>query len=98
MIRSLLLGALLCTTLPAQAGTVIAEPFARVYCQAMDAGLGEEEAIAAGVSVALITGNHWHYVRANGKTYQSDVVAAVRLSMRLCPQHFPSLSPTTPST
>ena len=97
MIRPLLLSALLCATLPVQAGTVIAEPFARAYCQAMDAGLGEEQAIAAGVSVALITGNHWHYVTANGKTYQSDVVAAVRLSMRICPQHFPSLSTSIPS-
>ena len=92
MIRQLLLIAALCASCapsPVHAGTVIGEVFAKTYCSLKDSGVSEADAIAAGVSAATVPGNTWRYVTAGGKTYQSDVVLAVRLSMLLCPQHFP---------
>lgn len=98
MIRQLLITALLCASCapaPAHAGTVIGEVFAKIYCSLKDAGVSEADAIAAGVSAATVPGNAWRYVTVNGKTYQSDVVLAVRLSLALCPQHFPPSQAST---
>lgn len=99
MTRTLLLAFLLLgLPLPAPAATVLPETFAKAFCQARDAGISQDAAIADGVSVALIPGDHWRYLTVNGKTHQSDVVAAIRAAALLCPHHFPAFLTTPPSS
>lgn len=86
----LIAAALLVTTAPTKAGTILPHLFAERYCTLRSLGASTDDAMAAAMKQALIPGDDWIYVTRFGRQERSDVVEATNVLLRRCPEYAPS--------
>lgn len=77
---------LLATAIPAQASTILPHLYAKTFCDLRAMGVSKDDAMAAAIRAAVISGDDWTYITIGGKRYQSDTVMAIRKAFDLCPE------------
>ena len=80
--------ALLLLPLSVQAGEILPNLYARVYCESRAMGMTDEQARIQAVDESYITTGDPMTVTVNGTKTTTDVVAAVRTVVKRCPQYF----------
>ena len=74
--------------LPSQAGQILPNLYARVFCESMAMGMTADEARTQAVSESYISSGNPMPVTIKGTKTTTDVVAAARTAIKRCPQYF----------
>ena len=80
--------ALLLLPLSLQAGEILPNLYARVYCESRAMGMDDAQARRQAVSESYISTGNPMTVTINGTETTTDVVAAARTVVNRCPQYF----------
>ena len=80
--------ALLLLPLSVQAGEILPNLYARVYCESRAMGMADDQARRQAVSESYISTGNPMTVTINGIETTTDVVAAARTVIKRCPQYF----------
>ena len=81
-------GALLLLPLPVQAGQILPNLYAKVYCESMAMGMAADQARIQAVSESYISAGNPMPVTVQGTKTTTDIVAAARTALKRCPQYF----------
>ena len=79
--------ALLLLPLSVQAGELLPNTYARVYCESRAMGMSEDSSIRQAVSESYISIGDGLPVTVHGVETTTDVVAAMREARKRCPQY-----------
>ena len=74
--------------LPAQAGQILPNLYARAYCESRAIGMTVTAAMTQATDESYISSGNPQQVDFNGTTTTTDVVAAIRAAYKRCPQYF----------
>ena len=81
-------GAFLLLPFPLQAGQILPNLYAQVYCESMALGMTADQARIQAVAESYISSGNPRTVTIQGTTTTTDIVAAARTAMKQCPQYF----------
>jgi len=79
--------ALIALPLSVQAGELLPNLYARTFCESRAMGMTIEQARRQAVSESYISSGNPMTVTINGTETTTDVVAAVRTTIKRCPQY-----------
>lgn len=87
--KNVLIGAaaLLALPLSVQAGELLPNTYARVYCESRAMGMSENASVRQAVSESYISTSDGLPVTVHGVETTTDVVAAIREARKRCPQY-----------
>ena len=74
--------------LSVSAGQLLPNLYAQTYCDSRDMGMSADNARKQAVDESYISSGNPRKVTYNGVKTTTDVVAAIRKTMKLCPQYF----------
>ena len=85
--KKLLLATLAITAIaiPAQAGVLLPNLFAREFCSMRSMGVSEDEAMTVATRASIVSGEAVK-VTIDGEQYDADVLQALRAANERCPQ------------
>jgi hypothetical protein len=79
--------ALIALPLSVQAGQLLPNLYAKVYCESRAMGMSEEASVTQAVSESYISRGNGISVTVHGVKTTTDVVAAMREARNRCPQY-----------
>ena len=87
--KNILIGAAALIALPfsVQAGVLLPNTYARVYCESRAMGMSADSATSQAVSESYISSGEGLPVTIHGVETTTDVVAAIREARKRCPQY-----------
>ena len=87
--KNVFLGAVALIALPlsVQAGQLLPNLYAKVYCQSRAMGMSEEASVRQAVSESYISSGSGLDVTVHGVETSTDVVASMREARNRCPQY-----------
>jgi hypothetical protein len=72
---------------PAQAGTILPNLYAKTFCELRSIGIDDEGARRTAIQQSMISGDDWTMVkRTDGSLVRSDIVLAVNATFQRCPE------------
>lgn len=74
--------------LSVSAGQILPNLYAQTYCDSRDMGMSAYDARTQAIDESYISSGNPSGVTINGVQTTTDVVYAVRKTMKLCPQYF----------